>query len=221
MTVVLLISSPIWGMPFTREPVAMTTAFFASYVSFPTFTVRFLPQHAGAPDDGDLVLLHQELDALGVLLRDLARAPHGDAVVGLHGADLDPELLGVVSDQVGDVGAVQQRLGGDAADVDAHPAELVPLDHGGGEPQLGRADGADVPGRPAAHDDHVERLCHDYPPESVKMSKGQRERSEGGCTCPLHSFRVHARHQTSASGFSSIPFSVWRNRAPVAPSITR
>ena len=30
MTVVLLISSPICGMPFTREPVAITTAFFAS-----------------------------------------------------------------------------------------------------------------------------------------------------------------------------------------------
>ena len=34
MTVVLLISSPICGMPFTREPVAITTAFFASYASF-------------------------------------------------------------------------------------------------------------------------------------------------------------------------------------------
>ena len=29
ITVVLLISSPICGMPFTREPVAMTTAFRA------------------------------------------------------------------------------------------------------------------------------------------------------------------------------------------------
>ena len=43
MTVVLLSSSPIWGIPFTREPVAITTAFFASYVSLPTFTVRFFP----------------------------------------------------------------------------------------------------------------------------------------------------------------------------------
>ena len=30
MTVVLLISNPICGRPFTRDPVAMTTAFFAS-----------------------------------------------------------------------------------------------------------------------------------------------------------------------------------------------
>ncbi len=40
MTVVLLISSPIWGIPLTREPVAMTTAFFASWTSAPTFTFR-------------------------------------------------------------------------------------------------------------------------------------------------------------------------------------
>ena len=43
MTVVLLISSPIWGMPLTRDPVAITTAFLAWYSSFPTRTVRFFP----------------------------------------------------------------------------------------------------------------------------------------------------------------------------------
>ena len=30
MTVDLLISSPIWGIPFTRDPVATSTAFLAS-----------------------------------------------------------------------------------------------------------------------------------------------------------------------------------------------
>ena len=40
ITVVLLISSPICGRPFTREPVAMSTAFLASYTSPPTFTLR-------------------------------------------------------------------------------------------------------------------------------------------------------------------------------------
>ena len=46
MTVVLLSSSPICGRPFTRDPVDMTMAFFAScFSSFPsTFTVTaFLP----------------------------------------------------------------------------------------------------------------------------------------------------------------------------------
>jgi hypothetical protein len=40
ITVVLLSSRPTCGIPFTREPVAMTTAFFASYTSPPTFTFR-------------------------------------------------------------------------------------------------------------------------------------------------------------------------------------
>ena len=40
MTVVLLISRPICGIPLTREPVATTTAFFASYTSLPTLTLR-------------------------------------------------------------------------------------------------------------------------------------------------------------------------------------
>ncbi len=37
---VLLISRPIWGKPLTRDPVATSTALFASYVSPPTFTLR-------------------------------------------------------------------------------------------------------------------------------------------------------------------------------------
>ena len=41
MTVVLLMSRPIWGMPLTRDPVAITTALVAVKVSFPTLT--FLP----------------------------------------------------------------------------------------------------------------------------------------------------------------------------------
>ena len=67
-----------------------------------------------------------------------------------------PRSFGLVGDEVGDAGAVQQRLGRDAADVDAHAAELVLLDHGGGEAELGGADGADVAGGAAAEDDDVE-----------------------------------------------------------------
>ena len=40
ITVVLLRSSPICGRPFTRDPVAMMIAFFASCTSFPTLTRR-------------------------------------------------------------------------------------------------------------------------------------------------------------------------------------
>ena len=41
MTVVLLMSRPMGGMPLTRDPVAMTTALVASWVSLSTLT--FLP----------------------------------------------------------------------------------------------------------------------------------------------------------------------------------
>ena len=91
------------------------------------------PEHAAALDHSDLVLLHEKLDALGVLLRDPARTPHRDAVVGLDGSDLDAEFLGIVTHEVGDVGAVEQRLGRDAADIDAYPAKLVSLDDGRSE----------------------------------------------------------------------------------------
>ena len=52
-TVVLLSSSPTCGRPFTREPVEITTAFFAScFSSFPSavFTVTaFLPASFAVP----------------------------------------------------------------------------------------------------------------------------------------------------------------------------
>ncbi len=59
----------------------------------------------------------------------------------------------------GQPGAVQQGLGGDATDVDADAAELLLLNHGGGESQLRGANGARIAGGAAAKDDHVE-LSH-------------------------------------------------------------
>jgi hypothetical protein len=51
------------------------------------------------------------------------------------------------------------HLGGDAADVEACPAEGAPLlDAGGLEPQLRRLDRRHVPSRPAAHHHHVALL---------------------------------------------------------------
>src|SRR5215470_9211553 len=72
-----------------------------------------------------------------------------------EGPDFHTEVLGVVLDQVGDVGAVEQGLAGDAADVDAHAAQLVPFHHCRAEPELGGADGADITAGTAADDDYV------------------------------------------------------------------
>src|SRR6266705_2927120 len=123
MTVVLLISSPICGRPFTREPVAMSTAFFASYTSFPTLTLRpgwstpapfatvtlfFFIRNSTPFEFWSLAPRERpELEGRRVLVAHAARALHGDAVVGLHGAGLDAELLGFAQ-QGRDVGGVEQ-----------------------------------------------------------------------------------------------------------------
>ena len=119
MIVVLFSSRPTCGSPFTREPVEMTTAFFAScFSSLPsgvfTATLFLSGELRGALDVGDLVLLEEELDALGVLRADGARALHGDAVVGLHLAEVDAELGGVAG-AVGDGGGLEEGLGRNAA----------------------------------------------------------------------------------------------------------
>ncbi len=66
---------------------------------------------------------------------------------------------------VGDLGRVQQRLGRDAAAVQAGPAYLVLLDQGHALAKLGRAQRAGVPAAAAAEDDDVvmAALCHSKP----------------------------------------------------------
>ena len=56
------------------------------------------------------------------------------------------------------LGGVEQRLRGDAADVEAGPAQrLALLDHGHFQAELGRADGADIPPGAGADDDEIIR----------------------------------------------------------------
>jgi hypothetical protein len=114
-----------------------------------------------APVDGgralelrDLVLLEQEADALAVLRADRPRALHGGREVERDVAEGDA-VLGGVLEAVGEVGALEQRLGGDAAPEHAGAAERLALDDGGAEAELGAADRADVPGGAAAEDDDV------------------------------------------------------------------
>ena len=82
---------------------------------------------AGALDVLNVVLLEQELDALG-------QARHG-GILGLHQlldvdldiADLNSAVLAVVQDLVVQVRVVKERLGGDAADVKAGSAKSAAL----------------------------------------------------------------------------------------------
>ena len=67
MTVLPLSSSPIWGIPLTREPLAITIPFVGLVNVGPYLDLAAWLQHSGSLDHGDLVLLHQELDALRIL----------------------------------------------------------------------------------------------------------------------------------------------------------
>ena len=82
-------------------------------------------QAAVALDARDLVLFDQEVETLGVLDNDAVFALLDGAPVEGWSADaIDAELRGV-QHVVPYIGVEQQRLGGDAADVQAGSAQLV------------------------------------------------------------------------------------------------
>src|SRR5690606_20247600 len=96
-----------------------------------------------ALDQGDLVAPEEHLHAVGLLADDLLLPRLDAAQVDLRLAEVDAELLGAL--RAAQLGAhVQQGLGGDAADVEAHAAHVALLDAGHLETELGRADGGVV-----------------------------------------------------------------------------
>src|SRR5690606_31601618 len=114
-------------------------------------------QPTGALDDGDAAAAHQAAQTLV--------QPRDDAVlVGVQRGDVDaveggPDAeLGAVARGVGDLGGVEQGLGRDAADVQAGAAELVLLDQGDAEPELGGMQGAGIAAAARSQDDDVVRL---------------------------------------------------------------
>src|SRR5579862_2763464 len=129
-----------------------------------------------APDHGDLVLPHQKADAVVEPLRYGARAFHdGGRIVG-HFPGGEPVILGVLQ-VVEDFRGAEQRLGRDAAPVEADAAQIVTLHDRGFESELRGADGADIAARSRADDDDVEiRLSHSKPQGSGSHYMGGRGR---------------------------------------------
>ncbi len=111
-------------------------------------------ERAVAVDHGDLAGLHQSLQALVELADDAVLVGVDAAHVDARQRALDADLL-TLAGVVGDLGGVQQRLGGDAAAVQAGTAQLVLLDEGHREAQLGRAQRAGVPAGTPAQDQDV------------------------------------------------------------------
>jgi hypothetical protein len=107
-----------------------------------------------------------------------------------HLAGRQPVILGVLQ-VVENFRRPQQRLGRNAAPVEADAAEIFALNNGGLESELRRADRGDITARARTDDDDVETLC-----------------------------RLEAQTRI-ANGFCSSRWSVPRSLAPKAPSITR
>src|SRR5690606_39506231 len=107
-----------------------------------------------AVDQGDGVFLHQVGDALGQPPGHGAAVGHQLGDVEAHVVDAEAKGGGAVQG-VGHLGAPEQRLGGNAAPVEAYAAEVLPFNQGGLEPQLGGADGGHVAAGAAAHHHQV------------------------------------------------------------------
>ena len=104
----------------------------------------------------DLVLLHQELEALGVLGDDFLLALLNRGPVQLARVHaFDAEFLGLFQ-VIPEFGVEQQRLGRDAAHVQAGAAEeSVFFDESGLQAVLAGANRGSVSGRSAADDGYV------------------------------------------------------------------
>ena len=125
-------------------------------------------------DDGDLVLLHQEAEALGVLVDDGGLAfLHGVPVEGAA-VDVVDAVFGGVLEVVPELGVEKEGLGGDAADVEAGAAEDVGgFDEGDLEAELSGANGRGIACGSAADDGYViDSVCQSC---SVPARSGCRE----------------------------------------------
>src|SRR5206468_8926434 len=96
-----------------------------------------------------------QLDPLGHAAADAAAALDRFGVVPLEAAQADPDLGGAAEER-DDLRVPQQRLGGDAAPVQAHAAGPVVLHDADGETELGAADRGDVAAGAGPDDRDVE-----------------------------------------------------------------
>jgi hypothetical protein len=118
-------------------------------------------------EEGDLVLLEQIEDAVVVLLDHGVLAAEHLRQIEAQLADADAVIGEMLAGVLVVLARLQQRLRRNAADVGAGAAEggaallvLPVVDAGGGEAELGRADGGDVAAGTAADDDDVECFAH-------------------------------------------------------------
>ena len=116
---------------------------------------------AGPPKRRDLVLFEQIFDAPGIGRNGIVLMGHHRIEIEFGRADLDPELGKVCASLFKHFRSMQQRLGGNAPDIEAGAAKAGPfLDHRDLHAQLGGAHRADIAPRARPDDGEIECFGH-------------------------------------------------------------
>ena len=123
-------------------------------------------QLAVAHDHIDVVLLHEERDAFAHAVCHASAALDHAAEVGLGGSHTDAVVL-CVFDVLKHVGALQQRLCGDAPPVQANAAKRLALHDCGFQTQLRCADGGHISAGSASKNNHVVLHAAKVLPQSI------------------------------------------------------
>ena len=109
-----------------------------------------------AADDVDLVLLHQELDALDVAVNALLLEIHHRGQIEFWRGDADAHFRKGMPGLLEHLGCMQQRLRRHASDIEAGTAERgVLLDHRDLHAELRRTHRADIAARTGADDNKI------------------------------------------------------------------
>ena len=137
-------------------------------------------QFAVAHMDGDLVLLHQMRDALIELLGYTARALHHRVNIRADIGRRQPIIARMLHIMI-DFRRTQQRLGRDAAPVEADAAQIFALNNRGFQPELRGADGGNIATGAGTEDDEVVVQTFDALsiPSPLAGEGGSREAAEG------------------------------------------
>jgi len=98
-----------------------------------------------------LVLAEEEADALDQTVGDLPAPLLCGGVVELQIVEAEAEILALIRQDAGQFGIAQQRLGGNAAPVEAYPAKVLALHARHRLAELSRPDRRDIAARPTAN----------------------------------------------------------------------
>src|SRR5437867_2242885 len=183
-------------------------------------------EDATTRDEGDLVLPEQELDALRHAIGDAAAPLDRLGVARLEARETDTELRGP-PEEVDHLGVAQERLGRDAPRVQADAAGPIIFDGRHRQTELGATDRGDVASGPGADDDDVDlhRLASRVALRLRTPITGSPRAGVPAAAPTRSGFALPparpSRYTRSRSGSSRRRLTSWRNRAPIAPSITR